>query len=214
MRLHNKKGFTLIEMMVVITIIAVMMTVFLLGRNKLSDQLNLKNQAYNLAYYIRQAQAYSLGVRKDSANKFDTSYGVAILMCPNSFGGKNIFYFTDQDKSGKTTVSGPPFAISEPGEVVNFLDNFKVKRIYIGASFARAGSDCNDNTKATRAFITFLRPSPTARFIFERGDGGAVSPAPPSNQPICFQIENETTGDKMGVKVDLTGQVSIQSTCP
>ena len=73
-----KWGFTLVELIVVMSIATVIMTALIIQQSKWNDRLTVNTQAYELALMIRQAQIYSLGVREDMAGGggFDVGYGV------------------------------------------------------------------------------------------------------------------------------------------
>ena len=98
--MKKDKGFTLTEMIVVIAIVSLIFSILLGGSKAYSEKLNLKNQAYNLVLYLRQAQVYALGVRgfKNSSNptNFDVSYGVSI----DPISENKITFFTDENSDG------------------------------------------------------------------------------------------------------------------
>jgi prepilin-type N-terminal cleavage/methylation domain-containing protein len=217
---HNK-AFTLIELMVVVAIITIMMTVFLLGRNKLSDQLTIKNQIFTMAGNIRQAQSYSLAVRADSGN-FNTSYGVQFNACDNP--ARTYYYlFTDQNKNGYWDTG-------EPKQQIDYVTGFKARRIYLKENVSGAWvdrmyppltnpSNCNNfaggDTKPTIVSLTFVRPSPIARVSFFSQNGTNRTNPSLYAAPICVEMENANDAtQKMFLGVEETGQVSIKTGCP
>ena len=79
LKISAKRGFTLIELIVVMTIATIITTALVVQQSKWSDQLAVNTQAYELALMIRQAQIYSLGVKEYTAgtgDKFNTGYGI------------------------------------------------------------------------------------------------------------------------------------------
>jgi prepilin-type N-terminal cleavage/methylation domain-containing protein len=72
-------GFTLTELIVVITIATIITTALVFQQAKWNDNLAVSTQAYDLALMIRQAQIYSLGVKEDNSatgDKFNIGYGI------------------------------------------------------------------------------------------------------------------------------------------
>ena len=69
------KGFTLIELMVVLAIIGVIMSVVLTGQSTFNKTLILQNTAYDIALTLRNAETYGLGSRAASAIS-NSGYGV------------------------------------------------------------------------------------------------------------------------------------------
>lgn len=187
------RGFTLIEMVVVITIITLMLSIFLGNRSQYTDKLNLKNQAYNLLTYIRQAQVYSLGVRNYSGSGtqvFGNSYGVAINMASPSI----FTYFIDNNGNGK--FDGGLEQIENPqlgqGVVVNRVCG------------TQSGSEnCSGIQEID---ITFKRPNPTAIIQFLNNGGNPIgSRAAPARIYL-----HSPAGLELSVIVDSTGQISIK----
>src|SRR3989344_86221 len=85
----SHRGFTLVEMIVVLSLISLILAVILGSQSKYSDRINVKNHAYKVDRFVRQAQVYSRGVKSTSGagiSDFNTSYGVSFqTTAPNSF---------------------------------------------------------------------------------------------------------------------------------
>src|SRR3989344_9039724 len=74
-----KSGFTLVELLVVMSIFTIITTALVIQQSKWSDRLALKTQIYELALNLRQAQINSLGVREyttGTGDKFNLGYGI------------------------------------------------------------------------------------------------------------------------------------------
>jgi len=97
-----EKGFTLIELMIVIGIFSILTSVIVFNYAKFNSDILLTNMAYEVALDIREAQVFSLGVRSantGSADDFNTRYGVYF---DKAEGGneKKFVFFADRDSSG------------------------------------------------------------------------------------------------------------------
>lgn len=183
-------GFTLVELMVVIALITVFASVFLLGRNKYSERLNLKTQAYTLASLVRQAQSYSLGVRADSGN-FGISYGVSIGRSAPTY----ITLFADRNKNGLyDSASG------EAVDSYNMSDGTIISNL---CGLTGGGENCSN---IDRIEVTFNRPNPTAEVKLLNNAG---NPVPSRNPPGKIYMQSPS-GEGIVVSIDSTGQVSIQ----
>jgi prepilin-type N-terminal cleavage/methylation domain-containing protein len=78
-RRGRNAGFTLVELLVVISIATIILTALIIQQSTWNDTLSLRTQNYELSLILRQAQVHSLGVREDtsgSGDKFGIGYGV------------------------------------------------------------------------------------------------------------------------------------------
>lgn len=68
-------GFSLLEMVMVLSIFALLTAVVTYNYGAFNNQMVLTNLAYEIAMQVREAQVYSMGV-KGSNNSFDSRYGL------------------------------------------------------------------------------------------------------------------------------------------
>ncbi len=68
-------GFTLIEMLISLFIIISISAITLLNYNKVNSRISLENKASEMAIWIRQAQAYAMGIKTQGSTIY-WSYGV------------------------------------------------------------------------------------------------------------------------------------------
>jgi prepilin-type N-terminal cleavage/methylation domain-containing protein len=88
MRIHKiTKGFTLLEMMVVLAIVSVIMAVVLFGYSAFSQNLSLSSAIQEMSVAIRQAQTYGLSVKESTvgASKFSAGYGLYFTTTATSY---------------------------------------------------------------------------------------------------------------------------------
>ncbi len=72
------RGFSLVEMVVVLGIIVVITSVALLGQRSFDRSLVLTDTAYTLAFSIREAQSLALSGRRTASSVQDAGYGIFI----------------------------------------------------------------------------------------------------------------------------------------
>ncbi|MBI2025169.1 type II secretion system protein [Candidatus Kaiserbacteria bacterium] len=73
--IRSRKGFTLVELMVVLTIIVVITMVVLASQSSFNKTLILANTAYDVALTLRSAETYGLGSRAFGST-VNAGYGV------------------------------------------------------------------------------------------------------------------------------------------
>lgn len=176
-------GFTLIELIVVISIISIMTTVVVFQQRDANDQFQLDNAANRLVSEIRKAQTYALGVQRyegfDVDEQFDIGYGVAFRN-----GESSITFFADNpNTTGERYVSPPDKDIS----TVTFPEGITIKRIQSGITSVSKGS------------VVYKRPDPKA-IIYINND-----------QVEYVNVILETgSGRELTVVINATGGIHIE----
>lgn len=188
---NKKKGFTLVELMVVIAIASVMMAVVVVQQNSWNDRLITSIQAYEMALMIRQAQIYSLGVKVDeggnSSDKFSVGYGVYI----NQNNLAQYTYFADRNGD----------------KIYNAGEEIETKNLNRGVTINRVcgkNNVCFSSTSlpSATANISFLRPDPKANINLLNGG------LPFDYPPVAIYFLSPG-GREVSVKVEANGQVSV-----
>ncbi len=199
---ESRKGLTLIELIVVMTIATIIMTSLVVQQGKWNDELAVRTQAYELALMIRQAQIYSLGVREDTGgaggDKFNIGYGMHI----DTRGAANDRYIFFADRDGDKKYSGS----GEDIENKVFTRGVTVNKVCNGSLSIPLPSNCGTGPSAARAVdISFFRPLPNAYIKF-LDNGGSVVPLSP---PAFLKVQS-AGGQTVVIKVETNGQISIQ----
>jgi prepilin-type N-terminal cleavage/methylation domain-containing protein len=191
-KIHNG-GFTLVEMLVTLSIIAILATVFLGNRTNYSERLSLKNQTYIVALALRQAQVYSLGVKGNgSPATFNTSYGVHF---DSAYPSNEFRFFTDQNGNGA-------FDSVEPSETMILANG-----VILSSVCGNNGANCYSTSGSFKKMsITFKRPQSAAIIKFMT-NGGTKTPG--VNPPAVINLRSQT-GILSSIKVESTGGISIQ----
>lgn len=72
------RGFTLIELLISIAIIGIVTGLVLVKHTTFDSTVLLKNEAYEIAFLLREAQVKSVSVAQNSNNEFESSYGLSL----------------------------------------------------------------------------------------------------------------------------------------
>lgn len=205
---NNNKGFTLIELIVSISIVAVILTVVLLNQSTYTDSLALTNLADEVSLTISQAQAYGIGVKEfiPGSNQFNYSYGLSFsLLNPIGFNKKIYLYFVDRNNdnfyNGDNTCP-----VGGSSECLEKFDITRDNYIYsLCVVMALGAEDCN----VGRVDVSFKRPKTEAQFIFFNTSGIAFSPPNLLGARIVLK---SPSGANRSVIVYNTGQISVNNT--
>ena len=198
----SNKGFTLVELLVTLSLFVVLTTIVIFSQSKFNGSILLTNLAYDVALTVRQAQTYGVNVREDVketkiAEKFQHAYGVHFDTKNNH--DKEFILFSDSNNSGK--YNGNWDCKSSSDSCVN---SYSIKRgNYISSIFIISSdtgcSSVDGGCSVDKLDITFLRPDPNARFD---------SPSK-NNITEAKIIISSANGDTRNVVVNSTGQISI-----
>ncbi|MFA6227250.1 MAG: type II secretion system protein [Candidatus Paceibacterota bacterium] len=135
-KIFLNKGFTLVELLITLSIFAVTTGIVMFSQNKFDNSVLLTNLAYDMAITIRQAQAYGVNVKEHillngqgSFNPygvyFSASDSTHYLMFSDTIGGQNSkgdFLYNSKDMSCPTTDSEcvNRYALKRGDHIVSF----------------------------------------------------------------------------------------------
>jgi len=91
-RTSRNRGFTLVELLVTISMFVIITGVVLVNSNKFDSTVLLHNFAYDVALTIKQAQTYGVNAKESSSGTFNTAYGVYFDLIQNN---TNFVLFND-----------------------------------------------------------------------------------------------------------------------
>lgn len=194
MKLNIPRGFSLIELLVVMTILTTITSVVLANHSRFNGSVLLGSLAYDIGLSIRQAQVYGLSVRQysDVEGGFRVGYGVHFS------DASSYVFFADTDENN-----------IYDGEVDQILNSYAVGRGHIISRFCGVTSsgveECSDSSPAISFLdIVFLRPNPDALMTSDLTDALEVY-----SQGI---IEvSSPSGDMRRIVIASTGQISVQN---
>ena len=206
LRLH--RGFSLIELMVVLAIILIITSVVLGNQSSFNKTLILANTAYDIGLTLRSAQTYGLGSRI-VGTATNAGYGVHFLSgSPGSFG---LF----ADTSPAPSCSTPD---CKPGDHAYTTDSDVLVQTYtLGngmtinnfCSLTSGTWTCAAGGGLTSLDIVFSRPNPVP-FISPNGVYSTSFPA----TAACIAITSPQGGGRF-ISVTASGQITANAaSCP
>jgi prepilin-type N-terminal cleavage/methylation domain-containing protein len=194
--LKNKlaRGFTLVELLVTLTIFSIMTGIVLANQSNFNNTIFLSNLAHDVALTLRQAQTYGINVKESSLNVF-SSYGVSFSITSN----KNFILFADSSPLGSYDGGFD----SCPSSAPECVDRYSIKRgNYIKSICAGPSeSECDSNNAATLN-ILFQRPDSDAHIRSSK-----YSTSDQSFAKIVVASEN---GNTKSIIVRNTGQIYVE----
>lgn len=198
-KFFSSKGFTLAELMIVISIVSVISTVVMFGYRQFSDRLALTSAAQEIAISIREAQSYGVSVRQSSVSSqdFDKGYGIYFSVDDPSY------YYLFVDLNDDQKYENPSNCTGECVSKNEIRNSVRISQV-CGASFGGSIS-CPVNPSVRALNVSFIRPNPDARVRFTNSGGGFFG-----NLYKTGRVElTSPLGNKMRVDVENTGQIYI-----
>ncbi len=203
---RKTSGFSLMEMLVSIAIVALIMAVVVLNQGDFTDSFNLSTNINDLELQIRQEQVFGISV-KEFENEFSSAYGVSLSTFSEE---EKLFYIVFADR----TISGSKNGIYDSGSscvVGGSSECIKSNPLTRGVKINKicALNEVNPTTCSEivgRADITFNRPYPNAKISFFDSSGLLIT----VSNAVGVQIELISPQGKLkSVKVYTSGQLSI-----
>lgn len=201
----TKKGFTLVEMIVVMGIVTIIIAVTLFNYQDVNSKSILKNVAYDMALSFREIQSLGLGAKKytlsnTTTDSFKTPFGAQF----NS--GQDIYMlFADEDQNNNC-FDNSTLCVCPDGECLSLIrpgyDKIKIYDVCVSDDNGD-NSDCISNELIDYASAIFKRPNPDARIY------SSESSSPKQLMRVLLQVKD--SDDLQMIKVTNTGQVSVKS---
>jgi len=157
MRIKNKKGFTLIEMIVSISIIVMITTIFIANYRTTEKRTDLIMTAQKLVSDLHQAQNNTLGLVKYGTDVPPGGWGV--YFTTNQKDRYTVFADLDSSGPGHMVMDAGEDVISYGARVAELSNNIEISAVRVGGTVKTSGT------------ITFLPPDPKTNIY----DGSATS---------------------------------------
>lgn len=218
---HNRKkrtpdaGFTLIELVVTITVFTLLSTLALANFRATDNSLVLQNVAHQVGITIRKAQISGIATQEFNSN-FSKGYGVHFQMTTP----KNFWLFADWNDNkvfGCLTPCPPPPSPPPPppvlgsnGCVTSFsecLQRYTMAKGYTIQALYGNGKSSSPGTSLSRLDVTFIRPNPDALIM---GTIGSPFTGTMSQFSDAEVVLKSASGDTKTVVVWKTGQISVE----
>jgi len=159
-QIRNSRAFTLIELLITISIFMIITIVVLINSGKFNNSVIMTNIAYEVALTIREAQNYSLNVKLvpdlDQEIDFKSGFGVNFDLSDNL--AYNFFSDTDPIGNGDK--------IFDPSNDFT-IKTYKIKRGYYIKSIT-AGDGVSTEAK-NKINISYKRPAARAYIVDDDG---------------------------------------------
>lgn len=202
-RSSSPKGFTLVELLVVVSIVIVITAFVLVRHSRFDSTTLLRSLSYSIALSMRQAQVYGTSVRgflQSGTYQYAPGYGVYFSDSLGCSGVPNTCYALfadvdgDQSWSESETVSTPIFGRS-----------FTIKSFCAVTAGATVSCYTNDDNSAnddiSSMVIYFRRPNPEATIY--------TSPSGPAYSYAYIEVQSSADSGARSVKVTSVGQITV-----
>ena len=211
------RGFTLVEMLVTLSILAIITAVAITGQSTFNQSILLNDTSYTVALSAREAQSLGLSSRK-FAGVQNGGYGVHFT---NTNPTKSYTVFADVQSIAAESAWCPAVATTTPetksGNCVydgagETFQKYDLTRGFTISDFCgkNGGSLQCASTGAIQSLdILYLRPN-TSAIITGITSSGAQT------QFTCAQVtlESPTSNTTQTVRMSQLGEVSVGQTCP
>lgn len=214
------RGFSVVELLVVVAIITVITGVALSSQGSFNKTLIVSNTAYDIALTIRSAETYGLASRATESAVANSGYGVHFERATN-----NAFtLFADTYPSASLTAPCHPASdlsspAAKPGDCAYDADQGeKIISYALGngitisdfCAYVESWSCANSNGSALSSLdIVFARPNPNPYMTAN----GSYSSAAPVTQ-ACLTLVSPQGGSR-SVSIKSTGAIDARAaSCP
>jgi prepilin-type N-terminal cleavage/methylation domain-containing protein len=218
----KEKGFSLVELMVVLGILLLISAIGILGFSTSKEYSTLQSDAENLAFNIRKAQSMAMAVNS-IGNNYQNGYGVYFnlfnkdnLTSPQEVDPFSYLIFTDFENAPKGKNWDLAYleniTMSNCGSPVLFTSECYQKTVMTNKDYIAdiqiCDPTCNTPTSQMLA-ITFFRPNLDAYFCVTPASSGGCTLAN-STGYVKITLKTYDHGIDKSVYVWSTGQISIE----
>lgn len=229
-KLTNSRGFSLIELLVAVSIMILITTVVLFKQAKFSSDILISNMAYAIALSIREAEVLGISSKGSSANTptpFKVGYGVHFNPFLASDNPNSFLNFIDQprpdtDAPGEDTRFNYVYTKTLPEAPTSvFLNQGQKIRSYCAHSSTLNEWKCWPTQSDLAMNIVFVKPNPDAHITIGTAVGDISSnnitynySTPDSYDEATILVES-ALGDKCRtIRVSVSGQIGVDSIDP
>lgn len=169
MAIKFSKGFTLVEMMVVVGIFAMVATVLLFNYSNFSTTVAVRTLAQDIGLSVRKAQAYAISVRSITG---------AGGMRSDMFPAYGISFSVDGSPAIPYAPSTSSFSIfADVSESNNNISNYRFDNNGVCGGVPGIGQECVESLsiKSSTRIVSLCTDSPNANSCFTPQTGGTVN---------------------------------------
>lgn len=202
--IKNKKqgGFSLIELLIVISIFTIITTMALFDQGRLNSDVLLTNLAYDVALSVREAQSYGIGVKYASSTGATAGGGYGVYLSAASQDVIQIFH----DVNANGVFDADDGEAEKTYQFLNQRGNHIEELCGTGASPDWTAGSCQFMSTSKKAdvdmSITFKRPDPEANFKVDGGTGFS------GTAYIVLMSQDKT--NCRAVVIEASGQIRVE----
>jgi prepilin-type N-terminal cleavage/methylation domain-containing protein len=185
---NSSAGFTLVEMLVVIGVMAVISALILANNNRFGGVVLLQNLAYDIALSVRQAQVYGIAVQRFNTS-FDTGYGMHFQIDANPGTQSAYVLFADVNDNGLYDPT------AELVQSTFIASGYRVSELCVRPASSAERCDI------TSLDVTFIRPEPDAYI--------RSSQVPGLHEAASVTVVSPR-GDTKTIRMHANGQISVE----
>jgi prepilin-type N-terminal cleavage/methylation domain-containing protein len=193
---NSRRGFSLVEVIITMAIISILTALVMVRYGAFDSAVLLKNQAFEIALDVRDAQVQAISVRNqaEGSTEFREEYGVRFSTARND---EYIIWQDNNDNGTPADPNDPPRWHGSPTDetllTIPLDERFEISEICFDGSCP---------TSATGVDISFRRPNFDAMI---RRDSGSEH-----NQVDIVITSLRDPGNTRRVIITSTGQITVQ----
>jgi len=204
-KFQKKKGFTLVELLVVLAIFSLLVGVVLFKHQEFRDNIIITDLAYQIALSLKEAQVYGINV-VGLNQSFDTGYGIHLSEDTSD----QYVLFADKFDAGQRSGDYKYGGISSGGnctsECVSAYTLTKGFIIEDVCGIKKSVETCYQGF--TNMDIIFVRPDPSA--IFSIYNNNQSSDRSAKYESVKIKLKSPQNKRRV-VEVFSTGQISVRN---
>ncbi len=196
---HSVRGFTLVEMLAVMTVFVVITTITLASNSRFGGNITLETLAYDIALSVRQAQVYGIAVRRSDVgtSDFERAYGIHF----NASQPTTYQLFTDIAEFPSELGDGR-YDCPTPGDpnTCELVENTTMRGGYSIIDLCVRPLNQSEMCGQDELNVIFRRPEPDA---YIRSDGVQT-------YEQARIVLGSPQGARANILIELAGQISVQ----
>lgn len=198
---NQKSGFGLIELLVSISIMAIVTSIIMTRQSAFNSAVLLRSQAYEIAFQVREIQLNAVSAKGDAGN-FRSILGLQFSKSTATSLPNNSHYYIFRDTPAPSADANGMYDSGEDYGLQGLLDSrFEIRDI---RAFGAAAVPISGNELS----VIFVRPNFDARFFDSSGEITTAS------RVEIDVARRGVTGTGVGVvrtlEITKTGQIAVQ----